>query len=179
MTQQHIAALVRGIAPVLKAFMASISERIAVLETKERLMGPPGPPGVRGEPGQDGRDGMSVQGPPGRDGIDGKVGDKGINGKDGLGFEDLSVLHDGARGFTFQFTRGADVKSFAFTIPCVIYQGVFSDGKTYDVGDAVTFGGNIFIARTSTSLKPDFTPAATKAWTLSVKAGRDYRTPTR
>jgi hypothetical protein len=108
-----------------------------------------------------------------------KDGVNGVNGKDGFGFDDLSVLHDGERGFTFQFTRGAEVKSFAFTIPCLIYKGVYAEGTTYDVGDSVTFGGNIFTAKATTTQKPDFTPAAVKAWTLSVKAGRDGRTPSK
>jgi len=97
------------------------------------------------------------------------------DGVDGLGFDDLSVLHDGERGFSVTFRRGEHIKEFPFTIPCVLYLGVYSEGKTYQVGDSVTFGGHLFIARAETALKPDFTPAATKVWTLSAKAGRDGR----
>lgn len=97
------------------------------------------------------------------------------DGKDGFGFDDLSVLHDGERGFTFQFSRGEQTKSFSFTIPCVIYRDLWTEGKSYEQGDAVTFGGCMWVAKEGTTTKPDFTPASTKFWRLAVKEGRKGR----
>lgn len=97
------------------------------------------------------------------------------DGADGLGFDDLSVLHDGERGFTVQFSHGDQVKAFSFTIPCVIYRDLWSDGRTYEKGDAVTFGGCMWVAKDATTAKPDFTPAAAKFWRLAVKEGRKGR----
>lgn len=117
-------------------------------------------PGAQGDKGLDGAHGL--------DGVDG------TNGLDGLGFDDIVVEHDGERGFTFKFVRGERVKTFGtFTIPAMIHRGVFQDGTTYTRGDAVTWGGHVWIAKDETSIKPDYTPASAKVWSLAVKAGRD------
>lgn len=136
--------------------------------------GNPGEPGKEGAPGRDGRDGA-----PGRDGKDGangvagKDGDPGkdgANGKDGLGFDDIQVEHDGERGFKFVFVRGEQRKEFgAFTVPSVIYRGVWRDGD-YKKGDAVTWAGSMFVAESDTSSKPE---TKDSAWRLSVKRGKD------
>lgn len=134
--------------------------------------GPVGPAGAKGLDGVPGRDGLpGVQGPAGLKGIDGKDGRDGV---DGLGFDDIQVDHDGERGFTFRFVRGERTKTFgAFTVPSVIYRGVFNEGQTYAKGDSVTWGGAMWIALEQTALKPDEYGAAAKAWQLSVKRGRD------
>ncbi len=123
---------------------------------------------------RDGRDG--AQGVPGRDG----VGEKGIDGKDGrdgidgLGFDDIQVEHDGERGFVFKFVQGERVKTFgAFTVPAQIYRGVFQVGKTYEVGDSVTWGGSQWTATAKTMAKPGEAGQDSRAWTLSVQRGRD------
>ena len=89
--------------------LGAIREKVAVLEAREPL---PGPPGKDGEPG-----------PPGK---------------------------DGTAGLT--------------------YQGVFQDGKSYDPGDVVTWGGSAWHANEPTVSKPG---ESAKAWTLVVKRGRD------
>lgn len=138
--------------------------------------GPQGDKGLEGAPGRDGRDGQpGVPGPPGEKGLDGVNGRDGIDGThgvDGLGFEDLMVEHDGERGFTFCFTKGDVVKRFPFEIPCVLYRGVFEQGRTYAKGDSVTFGGSQWIARDATAEKPGI---GATPWQLAVKAGRDGR----
>ncbi len=148
------------------------------LDGKDGAPGPRGETGARGEPGEKGLDGIAgrdglpgVQGPAGEKGIDGKDGRDGI---DGLGFDDIQVDHDGERSFTFRFVRGDQHKTFgAFTVPAVIYRGVFSEGQTYAKGDSVTWGGHMWIALDQTALKPDEHGAAAKAWQLSVKRGRE------
>jgi integrin beta 3 len=108
-----------------------------------------------------GKDG--VQGAPGRDGKDGR------DGADGFGFDDLEVVHDGARGFTFRFAKGERVKEFGFKLPVVLDCGVFREGQTYGAGDGVTWAGSFWIAQEDTSEKPD----SGKGWRLAVKRGRD------
>lgn len=144
------------------------------------LRGEKGDPGDRGQegpagvPGRDGRDGaMGPQGEKGLDGKDGRDGRDGVDGQDGLGFDDLSVEHDGERGFTFKFARGERVKTFAFTLPVVIYRGVWEDGRTYEKGDSVTYGGSQWIAKEATASKPGAPDASSRAWQLAVKKGTD------
>ncbi len=162
MTPQHIAALARGIAPVLKDFMASVSERIAVLEKTERLMGPPGPPGPQGPAGVDGRDGMSVQGLPGRDGV-GIDGKDGKPGRDGLGFDDFDVRVDDT-GCYLRLEKGDRVKEKR--LPIVFDRGVWKNAVTYSKGDAVTWNSSLWIAQSDTTEKPG---SGATAWRLSVK----------
>lgn len=67
---------------VIRAEVAPLLERIAVLEARSPVPGPPGPQGDRGERGDvgpKGHDGLGAPGPAGRDGVNGKDG---IDGKD-------------------------------------------------------------------------------------------------
>lgn len=104
----------------------------------------------------------------GRDGIDAK----GEPGADGLGFDDLAVIHDGERGFTFRFERGEQVKEFKFALPVVIDRGVWVESKEggYEKGDGVTWAGSFWISQKDENAdKPD----GGDGWRLSVKRGRD------
>lgn len=60
-----------------------------------------------------------------------------------------------------------------FDVPVVIDRGVFKHGNTYKTGDAVTWGGSLWIAQEPTADKPG-EPAA-KGWRLAVKKGRDAK----
>lgn len=108
--------------------------------------------GTNGEPGRDGADGQN-----GRDGVD------------GFGFDDLTFDHDGERGFVLRFVKGERTKEFAFQVPMVIDRGVYRAGETYQKGDAVSWGGSLWIAQKETAAKPD----GGEDWRLSVKRGRD------
>lgn len=133
-----------------------------------------GAAGEKGADGRDGRDGQSGQtGIAGRDGIDGSPGRDGVNGKDGLdglGFDDLSVEHDGERTFTLSFRRGDQVKEFAFALPVAIDRGVYKDGTDYARGDGVTWAGSWFLAQKD---QPQGKPGESDDWRLAVKRGRD------
>lgn len=59
---------------------------------------------------------------------------------------------------------GADGK------PGLSYLGVYQDGKTYDVGELVTWAGSAWHCNEATTTKPG---DGSKAWTLMVKRGRD------
>lgn len=166
MTVKDLAVIAKGLAPVLREYVA---ECMAALELKEK--GADGQPGARGPDGPEGRAGRD-----GRDGIPGVPGEKGLpgadgrHGVDGLGFDDLAVLHDGERGLTLRFFKGDVVKEFAFTIPAVIYRGVYAAGKTYHKGDMVTWGGAMWHCEKAGVSKPE---ERSGDWKLAVKQGRD------
>lgn len=125
--------------------LALLSERVAVVETRAPVPGPAG---------RDGQDGMH-----------------GKDGADGLGFEDLDVAFDGDRRLELRFERaGGRAKSFPITLPFLRYQGVYQDGKAYDAGDTVSWGGSAWHCNEPTTTKPG---DGSKAWTLCVKRGRD------
>jgi len=100
------------------------------------------------------------------------VGKDGAPGADGVGFDDLSFEHDGERGFTLRFIRGDQTKEFAFTIPVVLDRGVFQKDATYQKGDAVSWGGSLWIAQADTGSAP----GDGADWRLAVKKGRDGKT---
>jgi hypothetical protein len=165
MTHAELAVVVKAIAPVLREYVGALTDRVQQIETLAK--GEPGPPGLPGPKGDAGRDGLpGVPGPPGH-GLDGA---RGIDGQDGLGFDDLAVLHDGERSVTFRFLKNDRIKEFAVTFPMEIYRGVYADGKTYDRGDRVTWAGSEWHANEPTTTKPG---DGSKAWTLTVKRGRD------
>jgi hypothetical protein len=100
-------------------------------------------------------------------------GADGTNGKDGLdafGFDDMTMEYDGRRGFSFKFMQGERVKTFDFVAPLVLDAGFYQEGKSYEAGDGVTFGGSYWIAKTETTQKPG---VASEDWRLCAKKGRD------
>lgn len=91
MEHANIAALMRGVAPVVhseiegvKAFiaerLAALAARVSTLEQATPLRGEKGDPGERGEKGDPGE---SIVGPPGPVGEIGPKGDSGIQGLPG------------------------------------------------------------------------------------------------
>ena len=159
MTSPDLQIVAAATADAVREVCAPLLRRIAALEARTVEAGPPGPPGLAGERGLDGRDG--------RDGHDG------TNGKDGFGLEDFSVAYDGDRTLSFRFMRGELERCQIVTLPMVIYRGVFAEGQTYAVGDAVTAGGSVWIAKQATSAKPGLPSEESRAWQLAVKKGRD------
>lgn len=150
-------------------------------ETGERgEKGDPGERGEKGERGTDGKDGIGLTAAMiDRDGdliltmADGRqqnVGNVvGDDGAPGFGFDELEFEQTGPRDFALFFVKGERVKKFAFRVPVPVYQGVFKQGSRYEQGDAVTFGGSIWIAQTDTNSRPQ----TDDTWKLAVKSGRD------
>ena len=179
---------------------APLLQRIAALEARpapER--GEKGEPGERGEagaPGEPGRDGVGVRdgflqrdgvliltltdgttrelgtviGKDGADGADGKDGEPGKDGADGFGLDEFDVEPVDERTIKLAFTRGDTKHSFELQFPVIIDRGVFKAGDTYARGDAVTWGGSLWIAQKETDAKPD---GPDSGWRLAVKKGRD------
>ncbi len=90
------------------------------------------------------------------------------DGVDGLGFDDLSVIYDGERAFTFRFVRGEQVREFQVSVPFPLYRGVWRAGL-YKQGDSVSYAGSQFVARCDT----EATPETSADWQMNVKRGRD------
>jgi hypothetical protein len=136
---------------VLTKDTATLRERMAVVEVRAQI---PGPPGVDGKPGRDGANGVN-----GKDGVD------------GFGFDDLSADCDG-RTMTLKFQKGDRIKAFPLRVNYADYLGVYQDGKPYTKGDLVTWGGSAWHCNEDTTSKPG---DGSKDWTLMVKRGRDGR----
>jgi len=112
-------------------------------------------------------------GPPGPPGERGPAGPRGERGVDGLGFDDLGFeARDDGRTIVLRFERGDQIKEIEAKFDVVLYRGVYRDGETYDAGDAVTWGGSLWIALRRTASKPGDGSAD---WRLAVKKGRDGR----
>lgn len=133
------------------------------------------PAGKDGRDGADGRDGQP--GVPGRDGAPGERGErgeKGIDGKDGRDGTLEGARFEQADERTWRVVRadGSVMGEFVGAFP--LYRGVYTAGSAapYLKGDAVTYGGSLWIAREETRQKPG---DGVTAWQLAVKAGRDGR----
>lgn len=92
------------------------------------------------------------------------------DGIDGVGFDDIEVIHDGEREFIIRFVRGEQVREFRFVIPVVLDRGVWREGA-FARGDGVTWAGSYWIAQRDTEAKPE----TNSDWRLSAKRGRDGR----
>lgn len=101
----------------------------------------------------------------------GKDAEPGKPGLDGVGFDDMAVEFDGERALKLVFTRGDVVKEFTMTLPIPIDRGVFKEGTEYQRGDAVSWGGSLWVAQCPTAAMP----GTGEGWRLAVKKGRDGR----
>lgn len=134
--------IVEAVKAYVDRMLKPIEVKLAVIEDRKP------PKGDKGDPGRDGQD-----------------------GQDGLGFDDLTAEYDGERTVTLRFARGEVVKTYPLVLPIVLDRGVYRPEQTYAKGDAVSFGGSLFIAQDATSSKPE----SGSEWRLAVKRGRDGR----
>lgn len=176
---------------------APLLDRITELEARKMPEAIKGDPGRDGRDGADGADGTSVSVEDVERMVEGRVagwaldferraqgvleravdrmpkpvdGKDGRDGMDGLGFDDLAVDHDGDRGIALKFSRDGICKEFRVDIPAVLDRGVYKEGSAYQRGDAVTWGGSLWIAQKDA---PESKPGLGDGWRLAVKKGRD------
>lgn len=123
---------------------ANVRERLAILETRAPVPGPPGADGKDGAPGVD-----------------------------GLGFDDLSVDFDGERTVALKFQRGAITKVFPLTLPLLRYCGTYQDNFPYVIGDVVTSGGNAWHCQQPTTIRPGDSTAAWRLMVRKGRDGKD------
>lgn len=143
MNQADIEALAKGMAPVVRDTIAK-----SLAPVVNRLVALEAREPLQGEKGEDGKD-----------------------GRDGFRLEDFGarVLEDD-RTIELTFNSGEHQHIATLKWPTVIDRGVFKEGQAYDAGDAVSWGGSLWIAQRDTSSKPD---TADSGWRLAVKRGRD------
>lgn len=88
-----------------------------------------------------------IPGPPGNDGLNGK------DGADGLGFDELDLVVDDARkGCFLRFARGEHVKEFRLPIPFDVDK--YKHGEHYHKGNVVSYASSWWIAKAPTADKP-------------------------
>ena len=96
-------------------------------------------------------------------GKDGQPGPKGFD----LDSFDVALNEDG-RTVEMTFTSGERVEQRTLAMPTMIWRGVFSQGRTYEVGDVVTWGGSAWACVERSEERPGEGAAG---WRLAVKKG--------
>lgn len=92
----------------------------------------------------------------------------GIDGKDGLGFDDLETDFDAHGHLILRLVRGDQVKEIP--VPGFVDRGVYRSDESYVKGDGATFGGSFWIAQKDAPGKPGDPESG---WRLAVKKGAD------
>lgn len=186
------------IAEEVSKAVSPLNAKIAELEAREPVAGPPGEKGDAGSPGEPGRDGANGQdGSDGRGvkdllidrdgnlvatmddgstkslgpvmGKDGSNGNDGQPGRDGFSLDDFDVERgNDGRTFVLKFDRGDTRHEYELTFPVPVYCGVFKEAAEYVPGDMVTWAGSLWHCDKATTDRP-----GTDSWTLAVKKGRD------
>lgn len=97
-----------------------------------------------------------------------------IEGRDGMGFDNMDIQWDGERGLTFALRRGDELQEHTFVLPIPVYREVYKRGESYQRGDVTTWGGSAWVALVDTDQAPG---ENNKDWKLAVKKGQDLRGP--
>ncbi|EEQ9943846.1 phage portal protein, partial [Escherichia coli] len=88
------------------------------------------------------------------------------------GVADIDVSMTGERLFSVVVRQSSGQRTEkTFSLPVMLYRGVFRAGETYHPGDTVTWGGSLWHCNSMTGDKPG--EAHSLAWTLAAKRGRD------
>jgi len=90
--------------------------------------------------------------------------EKGEKGEDGFGVDTFEQVDD--RTVKATFKRDNEIIEKVFKFPTVIYRGVYQKGF-HEKGDAVTYAGSLWIAKSDT----DEVPSQSEHWQLAVKRG--------
>ncbi|EFS2920696.1 phage portal protein, partial [Escherichia coli] len=88
------------------------------------------------------------------------------------GVADIDVSMTGERLFSVVVRQSSGQRTEkTFSLPVMLYRGVFRAGETYHPGDTVTWGGSLWHCNSMTEDKPG--EAHSSGWTLAAKRGRD------
>lgn len=102
---------------------------------------------------------------------DGVPGKDGKDGRDAFDLEDFEAkLLDDGRTLVLAYVRGSERLERSIVLNHILDRGVWKQSR-YLRGDAVSFGGSVFIAQRDTESKPE----TDDSWRLAVKRGRDGR----
>lgn len=98
----------------------------------------------------------------------------GKDGRDALDIEDFDIsLADDGRTVTLSLKRGDDVVEKSVKLATILDRGVYSEDATYEKGDAVSYGGSLWISQKDA---PEGKPGVGEDWRLAAKRGRDGKT---
>ncbi|EOP4433474.1 phage portal protein, partial [Escherichia coli] len=87
------------------------------------------------------------------------------------GVADIDVSITGERSFSVVIRQSSgQCTEKTFSLPVMLYRGVFRAGETYHPGDTVTWGGSLWHCNSMTGDKPG--EAHSSGWTLAAKRGR-------
>lgn len=177
-------SLVEEAMPELPDVQGMVDKAVAALPAAE--------PAVPGKDGDDGRDALQLEILPGIDEATSYQRGTYATHNGGLwrsfqktqgmygwecivdGIASVDVGQDGERNFTVSVLRaGGHSDRKTFSVPVMLYRGVFKIGETYQPGDTVTWGGSLWHCDACSSDKPG--EIGSKGWTLAAKRGRDGR----
>lgn len=93
------------------------------------------------------------------------------DGRDAIPLDtmDMTLTEDG-RTVTVKMQAGETILEKSIKLATVIDRGVFKSGDAYEKGDAVSYGGCLWIAQKD---NPEGVPGGSKEFRLAVKKGRD------
>lgn len=95
------------------------------------------------------------------------------NGRDATSLDDIDLVLGGdGRTVMLRFLGGDQVREKSIKLATIIDRGVFKRGETYEPGDAVSWGGSLWVAQADTSDAPEESRGG-KPWRLAVKKGQN------
>lgn len=95
------------------------------------------------------------------------------DGRDATSLDDIDLVLGGdGRTVTLRFLGGDQVREKSIKLATIIDRGVFKRGETYEPGDAVSWGGSLWVAQADTSDAPEESRDG-KPWRLAVKKGQN------
>ena len=165
MKAEHLAMLAQRIGPVVREYVAGVLaeyvKRLDAIDARAPLPGRDGLPGVPGPPGE--------RGDRGEKGLDGAAGRDGTV----LGLKELAAAirplgEDGGRRITWVWADGSPVEGWVIKTAIPLDRGVYEEGRLYEKGDSVTYGGSFWIAQDIVDAKPK---ELSDRWRLAVKQG--------
>ena len=151
-----------------------------------------GKDGRDGDPGEPGQDGKSITLDEVRPVLEGEVAKWALeferraadvmqkavdrlpapkDGRDGFSLDDFDIqAKDGGRSLVFKLKTGDREVTREIRTASLVDRGVYKAGQAHDAGDAVTYGGSLWIAQADTTASPG---GESRDWRLAVKRGRD------
>ena len=94
----------------------------------------------------------------------------GKDGKDGLSLDAFKAdWVDDGRAIEISMQAGQRVEKAILKMPTIIYRGTYKPGSNHCMGDAITYGGSLWIAKRDNIEAP----GNSDAWQLAVKRGKD------
>lgn len=92
------------------------------------------------------------------------------DGRDGLDLKNMTIEHDGRKGFTLTIKDDEREIKSTIILPVVVWRDVYQHDAEYLKGDAVTSGGSVWHCEVDGAKGA---PGNSDDWKLMVKKGRD------